>query len=672
MSTGINIKKKLAILDEGASVTTDATSIDFVGSGVNSSTVGGNVTVTIPGGSGNTTYYLNQSVTQTPYKEFSSLATSAAEQVVPLTVAGGVTSVIAEFLTPAGVPGTTQIPGGLWQLFLHFNASTAGQNWIIRPTVYKRDLSGTETLLFTSDPEIVTGMSTVTTMYISDGVFPATTLLTTDRIVVKISVENTTGVSQTVNFRTEGTQHYSVALTTLNQVIPTGAVTSVTGTAPIASSGGTTPAISIAQATGSTDGYLSSSDWSVFDGKQDAITLTTTGTSGAATLIGSTLNIPNYATSSSGIWGIANASGVYTYYATYQLAVASATAGQTIELFTEISETTNSYILKDGVNINGNGHTITFTNTGHSVTDNAIAVSCSIYDLTIVRTDSTYYGLYIDNNSSKINGNNSLNIKNANTSGKGIYLDGECFGVNVECANSVLGNQPTSNLYNFSVKSFGTGFGVYFSNYGYCSNGVIESTSTADNALSGALYGSNLKIKSNGFRAVGLTGGNITNSYIKSLTSLGVVTSGFKISNCYIESNGGYAVDGGEYENCTIVSTTSLAVRCNVTYLYNCKVTTLLNACCGAPNNSLYAYSTTFQCKWNNASGHGTNSLVASTIVDCNFIITNASAYAIYSDNVTSVVMYGNKIKGTTNFKNANITQSQTNTADAQGNIILN
>ena len=44
-------------------------------------------------------------------------------------------------------------------------------------------------------------------------------------------------------------------------------VTSVTGTAPIASSGGTTPDISITQADGTTDGYLSSTDWNTFDGK---------------------------------------------------------------------------------------------------------------------------------------------------------------------------------------------------------------------------------------------------------------------------------------------------------------------------------------------------------------------------------------------------------------------
>jgi hypothetical protein len=47
-------------------------------------------------------------------------------------------------------------------------------------------------------------------------------------------------------------------------------VTSVSGTAPVASSGGTTPAISMAKATGSVDGYLSSTDWSTFNGKQDA------------------------------------------------------------------------------------------------------------------------------------------------------------------------------------------------------------------------------------------------------------------------------------------------------------------------------------------------------------------------------------------------------------------
>ena len=56
----------------------------------------------------------------------------------------------------------------------------------------------------------------------------------------------------------------------------------------------TTNTISIPAATTSVNGYLTSTDWNTFNGKQGAITLTTTGTSGAATLVGTTLNIPQY------------------------------------------------------------------------------------------------------------------------------------------------------------------------------------------------------------------------------------------------------------------------------------------------------------------------------------------------------------------------------------------
>jgi len=62
----------------------------------------------------------------------------------------------------------------------------------------------------------------------------------------------------------------------------------------------TSNVISISQATTSTSGYLSSTDWNTFNNKQGTITLTTTGSSGAATLVGTTLNIPNYGSALSG------------------------------------------------------------------------------------------------------------------------------------------------------------------------------------------------------------------------------------------------------------------------------------------------------------------------------------------------------------------------------------
>jgi hypothetical protein len=52
--------------------------------------------------------------------------------------------------------------------------------------------------------------------------------------------------------------------------------------------------MSIPVATNSANGYLSSADWLTFSSKQNAITLTTTGNNGSATLVGATLNIPTY------------------------------------------------------------------------------------------------------------------------------------------------------------------------------------------------------------------------------------------------------------------------------------------------------------------------------------------------------------------------------------------
>ena len=74
-----------------------------------------------------------------------------------------------------------------------------------------------------------------------------------------------------------------------------GTVTSVTGTAPVVSSGGSTPAISMAAATTSVNGYLTSTDWNTFNNKGSgtvtsvaALTLGTTGTDLSSTVANGT------------------------------------------------------------------------------------------------------------------------------------------------------------------------------------------------------------------------------------------------------------------------------------------------------------------------------------------------------------------------------------------------
>ena len=74
-------------------------------------------------------------------------------------------------------------------------------------------------------------------------------------------------------------------------------MTSVTGTAPVVSSGGNTPAISMAAANTTTNGYLTSTDWNTFNGKSNtngtvtsvaALTLGTTGTDLSSTVANGT------------------------------------------------------------------------------------------------------------------------------------------------------------------------------------------------------------------------------------------------------------------------------------------------------------------------------------------------------------------------------------------------
>jgi hypothetical protein len=78
--------------------------------------------------------------------------------------------------------------------------------------------------------------------------------------------------SGTTNFGTAGQVLTSAGsgATPTWQTPTTGTVTSVSGTAPVVSSGGNTPTISMAAANTTTNGYLTSTDWNTFNNKQPA------------------------------------------------------------------------------------------------------------------------------------------------------------------------------------------------------------------------------------------------------------------------------------------------------------------------------------------------------------------------------------------------------------------
>jgi YVTN family beta-propeller protein len=90
-------------------------------------------------------------------------------------------------------------------------------------------------------------------------------------------------------------------------VLPSTIVESVTATSPLSSSGGANPDISLPQASSSQDGYLSSADWSTFDGKQDTMIAGTD-----ISIVGTTINntAPDQIVSITGGTGI-SVSGTY-------------------------------------------------------------------------------------------------------------------------------------------------------------------------------------------------------------------------------------------------------------------------------------------------------------------------------------------------------------------------
>lgn len=111
--------------------------------------------------------------------------------------------------------------------------------------------------------------------------------------------KDSTDVVNTVPIRQSSTSSNgwlsSTDWNTFNSKQPAGTyVTSVTGTAPVVSSGGTTPAISMAAATGSVNGYLTSTDWTTFNNKSPAAgssSITTVGTITSGTWNGTAIDV---------------------------------------------------------------------------------------------------------------------------------------------------------------------------------------------------------------------------------------------------------------------------------------------------------------------------------------------------------------------------------------------
>lgn len=210
-------------------------------------------------------------------------------------------------------------------------------------------------------------------------------------------------------------------------------------------------------ASGSTFGCLSSANWTTFNNKQDTISLTTTGTSGAATFIGNTLNIPQY-------------SGT-TYTASFPITLTGTTFG-----FAGLSTSTNAVVGNipyfSSANTFANVATTTLTGTGAISLSNPISVIGGTPSaISCATANTSTFGCLTSTDWNTFNGKESALTFNypLTRSTNTISL---AFGTTT--SNLWAGTQSFTNTANFNT---------------WTNNGSATTTNLAITALTGVLVG---------------------------------------------------------------------------------------------------------------------------------------------------------------------------------------
>lgn len=141
---------------------------------------------------------------------------------------GGTYTLVAGFVTDVSVPSALEIPGGVWDVVVWANSTTASANQIgVRAKLYKYN-GTTPTLISTSATVWMSSPSVVTELTGMSLTVPANTpLLATDRIYITLEATATAN-NQTVTF-SFGDGYPSHVHTTLPSVTGTGVMTVVNG-----------------------------------------------------------------------------------------------------------------------------------------------------------------------------------------------------------------------------------------------------------------------------------------------------------------------------------------------------------------------------------------------------------------------------------------------------------
>ena len=411
--------------------------------------------------------------------------------------------------------------------------------------------------------------------------------------------------------------------------------------------------------------------------------------------------------SASGVWGISNATGVYTYYTTLTLAMAAAVSGQVIEMFADVTETTNvSVDLKNGVNINGNGHTYTLNQAGtaNCIQDNAVAVNCTLSNITFKRVGGTPSSvntlcMYITGGSKiktystiLIGGDTymrCLTINNGAAEVYGLYAEGYNPTVTVTSGTLIDSTSRSLNGAGINVGANGklincTGYGT---NAGGINNGGTATNCTGYDGSVGGFSNTGTALNCTGYSAG--SGGYACEGGSSNVNCIGYssATYGFNsngavnVISCkgYSTAGAGLVMTNGAAYDSMGFSTTSYGMWAansggSITDLRSCRAISLAAVAIfmNNTNSGCKIYNTEAYSKWDNVLGHGiTVAGNNAEIVQCTIEVTNASAKAINAASALTTKYGNNAFKGATTPISTNITQGIINTQDNQGNILI-
>jgi len=179
-----------------------------------------------------------------------------------------------------------------WQPFPSIPVVTPAALTRVNDTNVTLTLGGTPTLALLQAASLTLGW----TGTLADARITSSATWNAKQNAITLTTLGTSGVATFIANTLNIPNYADTGITTLNTLVALTQTFAVgtSGTDFAINSAISTHTFNLPTASALNRGALSSADWATFNSKQTAITLTTLGTSGASTLIGATLNIPQY------------------------------------------------------------------------------------------------------------------------------------------------------------------------------------------------------------------------------------------------------------------------------------------------------------------------------------------------------------------------------------------